>query len=61
MDKQEAAPRADGVVLSAEIIQTVMTALENLAAQGDDVTEALDVFGGVERMASGGPVRVVRA
>jgi hypothetical protein len=61
MDERKAAPSADGVVLSVEIIQTVMTALENLAAQGDDVTEALDVLGSVERMASGGPARVVRA
>ena len=61
MDKQEAAPRADGVVLSAEIIQAVMFALENVLVEGDDVAEALDVFGNVERMANGDAVRVVLA
>ena len=29
MDKQEAAPRADGAVLSADVLQAVMFALEN--------------------------------
>ena len=61
MDKQEAAPRADDVVLSAEIIQAVMFALENVLVEGDDVAEALDVFGNVERMANGDAVRVVLA
>jgi hypothetical protein len=61
MDKQEAAPRADGVVLSADVLQAVMFALENALVEGDDVAEALDVIGSVGRMANGGPVRVVRA
>jgi len=61
MDEQKTAPRADDVVLSAEIIQTVMFALENALVEGDDVAEALDVFGNVERMANGDAVRVVLA
>lgn len=61
MDKQKTAPRADGVVLSAEVLQAVMSGLETLLSQGEDVADALDALGKVERMAAGGPVRVVRA
>lgn len=61
MKTDETAPGADGVALSADVLQAVMTGLETLLSQGEDVAEALDALGKVERMASAGPVRVVRA
>ena len=64
MDEQKTAPRADGVFLSVEALQAVISAVEFTIVVGldhVDMNAALEAMSAVETMAKGGPVRVVRA